>query len=65
VGSSPTGSTDYYYLKVKFLGEEYLIKKREDGWFYISYTKYGVRIFWECDQIEGVLELLKDEKVIK
>jgi hypothetical protein len=50
---------------VKFLGEEYLIKKREDGWFYISYTKYGVRIFWECDQIEGVLELLKDEKVIK
>ena len=55
---------DYYYIKMLNFGMEYLITKKEDDWFYVTYTYDRSKKFWECDQIEGLLSLLREEKVI-
>lgn len=56
---------DYYYIKMLYFGIEYLITKKEDDWFYVQYSYDRSKKFWECDQIEGVLSLLIEEKVIR
>jgi hypothetical protein len=57
--------SDYFYLKVKYIGDEYLITKRIDEWFYVLYMRDRTKKHWECDQLEGVIQLLKDSQVIK
>lgn len=56
---------DYYYIKMLYFGIEYLITKKEDDWFYVQYSYDRTEKFWECDQIEGVLSLLQELKVIR
>jgi len=37
-----------------------MIKKCDDGWFYVSYMYDRQTKHWECDQIDGVITVLKN-----
>ncbi len=39
-----------------------LIKKTEDEWYYVRISG-STDYYYKCDQIEGVLQLLKDKRI--
>lgn len=51
--------------KKKFTKQSLRLTELVDEWFIVGLLLYGENSQYKCDQFDGVLELLKDKKIIK
>jgi hypothetical protein len=74
-----SGGTLIRYLYIECPGDDfvdYFIYKFDDDWYYVQVVKHYLDIdsgemefegeeWYKCDQLEGLIKLLKDKKLIK